>query len=398
MGKVGKISLFFCVCVLLFSSIIFATDEVDTNSSIDAENIPAEIGNILDIDNIMLISEYGENQSVEDETKYGDYFSSKDDVVIENDINGNVYIMGKNVNIYNNVINGNVFILAESVTINSNIQNSAYIIADNIKIAKDSQINDVYFMANSVEFEDESYVARESKIFASSVKLNGYMAGNAYINAENIDLEENAKIHGNLYYSGNLNSQENSIDGNVIHKESSVNITNTVNNSSIVKTKIVEIITSLITAFVIIGIIILLFDNRLDKNSQITVGKTIKSIFKGLGFIILIPIVSIAIMLTCVGAPISLIVLIIYILMFVIAIPVSVLEITNIVLKNKEITKGKRVLYATICFLIIKIIRIIPVLGSIVTFCLVTFGFEQIIKFIFKKDSNVEKEEIIVEK
>lgn len=391
--------MIFAILVLLFSNIIFATDVVNTNT-LNSENVLDGTENNLDSDDdIMLISENGETQSVENEIKYGDYFGLEDDVEIENDISGNVYIMGKNVNISSNVIEGNVFIIAETVTINSYIQNSAYIIANNIKISNDSEINDVYFIANNVEFGEESYVARESKILASTVKLNGYMAGNAYIGAEeNIDFGENAKIHGNLYYSGNLNSQENSIDGNMIHKESSVNITNTVNNSSIVKTKIVEIITSLITAFVIIGIIILLFDNRLDKNSQITVGKTIKSIFKGLGFIILIPIVSIAIMLTCVGAPISLIVLIIYILMFVIAIPVSVLEITNIVLKNKEITKGKRVLYATICFLIIKIIRIIPVLGSIVTFCLVTFGFEQIIKFIFKKDSNVEKEEIIVEK
>lgn len=390
--------MIFAILVLLFSNIIFATDVVDTNSLNSEDVLDGTENNLDSDDDIMLISENGETQSVENEIKYGDYFGLEDDVEIENDISGNVYIMGKNVNISSNVIEGNVFIIAETVTINSYIQNSAYIIANNIKISNDSEINDVYFIANNVEFGEESYVARESKILASTVKLNGYMAGNAYIGAEeNIDLGENATIYGNLYYSGTLNSQEDSVYGDVIKKEINVD-DEKVDTTSTIKSEIFNILTSLITAFVIIGIIILLFDNRLDKNPQITVGTAIKNIFKGLGFIILIPIVSVAIMITGIGAPVSLIALIIYILMFVIAIPVSALEITNIVLKNKEITKGKRVLYATICYLIIKIIGKIPVIGSIITFCLVTFGFEQIIKFIFKKDSNVENEEIIVEK
>jgi hypothetical protein len=413
MKKLKKLCVLLIVFFMLISNIALATSENTTQTPIEPrgttseelvdsdeiEQTPIEPrDSISEEDDLDLISLDDESMPIiEDETeiKVGDFYKISDESVsLTRNVDGNVYIIAKDVEISSNMIYGNIFIIAESVNITSDITGSAYIIAKNIVI-NDGGMSDAYFIANNVKLNENSYVSRDVKILADSLTIDGSIYGSLYSSVENIEVGNYGYIQSDFYYSGELSyANENQI-GNVI-KQDKVVIVNDTNQDNGIKDEILSIITKAVTALFIIGIILLVSNKKM--NTEITPSSVIKKVLLGILYVVLIPIVSVLCMLTVVGLPVGLIILILYVLMFIVCIPVASISITEVALKNKDTSNVKKWLIATLIYVVIAILQKIPVIGTIVTIILGTYGISLIMKLIFKKtkSNNKNQEEEVI--
>lgn len=388
-----KIGLIVVILIVLLGStlVALATDDLDVRTSINVNDLVgeneqedlADEENLADEEDLVNEEDYIFEENISDETASGDLFVIQDNISIKSSVDGNLYIMADNVDISGNV-DGNVFVFGKNVSINSKITGSAFILADSIKFIN-GEVRDVYFLANSINISEGTTISREAKMLADSISISGIITGDLYSKSEMITLTEGALITGKLVYSGELykssEDQIGSLEKYEVQEEE-------VEETSVIAGKLEKVLYKTITALFIIGLIVLVTRNK-KIEGKITVGDYIKGIFGGIIWIIVIPIIAAILMFTIIGFSFSIVLLIIYVLMFFVAIPIMSLQVSAYILNIKN--KDSRVLLwllAVIIYCVIAILREIPNL-EIITFIVGTYGFNLIIKTLFsKKEKN----------
>ena len=424
MKKKVKLLIGLTMIVLLIATMSFATTEnVDntvttaetetaTDSAeptedslfIDSEEEPAVVDDeegedaiddsytYVDDDEEFLDEDFVEDENEDSEYEENDIFLCQDEVTLDKTIDGNVYIMAKKVTINSKEIAGNVFILAEDVYINSQIDVAAYIAAKNIEL-KESTMYDAYFAGESVIIDEESLIYRDARITAESVTINGTVDRYLYSMAQKTTI--NGVVDGKLYYSGELNEGDNA---SIIAKEEISEPAVEVSKKAVVGSVISTIITKIVTAAVIILLIITFIKSSLviktkNENGQTTYynkKSNIKDIpmalLKGLAALIAIPVISIICMITVVGAPVGLLILALYIITLFIITPIACFEFAKM-LNFETNTENKLKLFVGVCavliYVIVTIVKLIPVLGGIIALLVVLYGLGKIVDFIF---------------
>lgn len=376
-----KILLVSILLITLFAStIVFATDDLEVKSSVNVNDVVGEDVNYDDL--VMPISE-----EIEEPIKRGDLFILQDNASINNDVDGNVYVMADNVEIEGN-IDGNVFAMGTNVTIKSNISGSVFALAENVNFVC-GEAKDVYFFGNDIALFDEAVISREAKMMAEKIRISGAIKGDLYSESENIKVTDGAIIEGKLSYSGTLDKANDKQIGKLEkHEMPKIEIT----KKDIFVAKAESVLMQTVTAFCIIGLIIGITKNS-NMEAKITLADVIKGIIAGISWITIIPILLIFLMITIIGLPFALILLMVYILMFFVAIPAMSLQLAVCILKAKN--KESKVLewfLAVLIYCALAILRTVPTLGVAITMLTGTYGFNLILKTAFaKKKSNIEQ-------
>lgn len=369
-----KVLLLLILLITLFTStIVFATDDLEVKSNVNVNDVVGEEDANYD-DLVMPISE-----EVKVPVKRGDLFIIEEEANIDNDVDGNVYVLADNVVIRGNV-DGNVFALGNNVHIRSNISGSIFALAENVDFVC-GEAKDVYFFANNIALFNEAVVSREAKMMGKEISISGAIKGDLYSESKRVRVTDGAIIEGTLSYSGTLDkANDNQIGTIEKHEVKKVEIT----KKDIFIAKAETILTKTITALILIGLIVLISDKKID--GKLTIADVVKGIIAGSLWIIGIPLILFILMLTIIGLPVSVILLILYIIMFFVAIPALSLQISAYILKarNKE-SKILLWLLAVVIYCAIAILRTIPTLGVIVTILVGTYGFNLIIKTLFSK-------------
>lgn len=331
-----------------------------------------------------------------------DVFVCEDQVSYTENVNGNVYIIGKDVEISSLWINGNVFVIAENVTVRGNINGSLYVIGENINIDTEA-IYTVYALGKNVTVDPVANIFNDLKVAAKELNIEGNVYRELDAGTEKIFVNENSQVisKGNVYYSEECNDNGNLLSGiNVVKTEKRDEVANEVKNALTVATVKSQII-NIISIIVVIAVIYLLIKNKNIENSELSSSLVLKNI--GIGFIslIIVPIICIILLCTLIGIPLSVILILLYILALYISIPVASLSISNWVYNQlKSSNKWLMIVYAICVYIVIELISLIPVIGSIVRFLIVLFGFGTLIKFIFpskNKEVTPKEEEVVKE-
>ena len=145
-------------------------------------------------------------------------------------------------------------------------------------------------------------------------------------------------------------------------------------------------IISISTSVLITLIFAFVFKNRNEENE-----KYVKNIFIGMLYLILTPIVAVLIMLTIIGLPVGLLILLLYILALLVTIPVAIVSIAQKAFKEPTILKV--VLLAVALIALFNGVLLVPFLGGLIEFLLNSYGFYKIIS-IFKAPKK-EKVEVV---
>ncbi len=364
-----------------------------TNNTNDVNNLNQVADNVLgepDVppqeDGVMPISDSIE---INDETEFANWVESDvylfDEKIVYNEsVNGNVYAMGKNVEVNSSIISGNLFVCGDNVIINADISGSLFICANKVTIK--SGANDAYIAADTVRFEDNSYIYRDVRVAASDVEVKGYIYRNLYSGADNISIASNgvAGVAGTIYYDGNLNVSDKSKIGNIVKIETPIKEKET----SVFDESIIDILSKVVSALVIIGILTLITRNKevVKKNENYVIDALV-----GLALMFLVPVIAIACMITIIGIPVGLLLIMVYIMLLFVSIYVAALKIAKVIMRgNSNVIKY---IVAIIIYVTFECIGMIPVAGGILKLIIIAYGFKTIMSLAFQKTATKEDKE-----
>jgi len=268
---------------------------------------------------------------------------------------------------YFGFISRDLHLTTEEALINGLIYRDSFITAKNI-ITKDSFINKGNFTITN----------------ANNLTFSGEISGNALINSKNITLKnkENdsnliCRISGNLSYSSN---EKIEIPEGIVLKEikySNYKNAHSKNILSNVLDYIFNIIGLLILAHIIYVLIHKFAPKYLDTVSNITGLNLLKYLGIGLGFLVLIPIISILLLVSNIGTILGVILLLIYILLIIIARVIFIISVATFA--KSKITKAINIyLYILAIDVILSLISLIPYIGFVISILVNLIGFGMI--------------------
>lgn len=372
-NKFKILSCIFLIAILI-SSVCFATDDAtiltDENS-----------GETTTSNNDMTTSQW-----IED-----DLYLCDENIVIEGIVDGNVFAIGNTVTVKAE-IGGDLFVMADSFTLDG-----GYIYSSIFGIANDIKINgiacDVYAMANNFTLEENGYIHRDLKLASQNVSINGTIRRNAYITSENIAFSElaNTYIYGNLTYNSNkeISIPENAVTGNVNFNKVDEEVAPSTASSII--SKLIDVGLLLLNTFIVTILAIWLTPNFIKKVSNMGIGKTLIALPIGLVALIVIPVISIVVLFTVIGIPLSCALLTIYFLLIAFATAFSSMAISGIMIKKSK-SKIKFVLLALASTIVIWALSLIPFVGGIVEFLILILGLGTVVSNFFRKVPSEVKE------
>lgn len=332
-----------------------------------------------------------------DSVIYDDVYQSGDDIILDESVSGNVYLFGNNVTISSGYIYGSVFVFANTITI-ENTFITGNIFAAGETITMNGTATDIYVAGSKFYLGEESEIYRDIRIASQKVDIKGYVSRNAYIGSDNILISDSAAIDGDLEYYSNseANIPAGVIYGNVnFVKEEAKTYTKT----NVGREYAVSLISKLVLTLVIATFIIFCMPKfvAIEKEQNVT-NKLLVSLGLGIATLILIPILSIILLITIIGAPVSAILMMVYVLLFLIASSItSIVATTYIVDKIKPESNSK--LYflgiTALVTIVMWIITKIPYIGFAGSCIFGLVGIGLVISYMFRRDKKVKGNEIV---
>ena len=293
---------------------------------------------------------------------------NKNNVLVDSDINGSTLISGFNINV-NNKIDGVALILGDTIDINSNIS-YAFIGGQDITI--NGKITDAFIVGDNIVLNESSNIERDIIIYGNNVQISGLINRNVEITAKNIKIDS-VQIAGNIkLYSEHIEFTDNSaIMGDISYNDTAeVIISENLNNNNIIiyedtksnediLNQIKNIIIKILNVIILFVFSYLLFPklySKLIKEKH----KATEILTKGVIGFLLIPIISIALILSSIGTAVGIISIILYIIIIYIA-PI----IVGCYIGNKYLNKyiKKENISYLLGVLLVKICTYIPIIG-----------------------------------
>lgn len=281
-------------------------------------------------------------------------------ITINGRINGDIVVSGGNILVDNgSIINGNLIAGGGMVTMNGNIKGGIKCMAGELIL--------------------NGMVGKRAECKGGNITINGIINGKSVLAAENITIGEKAAFYQDVRYwnrSEKLEMKTAQKKGNIMFDP-----TLQLNNEKWLYlgfASVLGLIWYLAVVYMFILIIQYFFGRVMSKASEVAYSHTVRSIGYGFLYFIAIPIVVFLLVITVIGIPVAILLLLAYITLALLA-----TVITSVVIANRIKKTGSYkwntwwIANAAIgIFIILKLIYLIPVLGWIlmpVITCLV-FG------------------------
>ena len=334
-----KLSIFLIILITLITIPTFVNAE---NNLLVNENVNAR----EKIDNTSFVA--GNTIKMSSEVD-GINFVAGNDISLSSK-QDHLFAAGNVINL-ENVITKDAFIAGSKVTITSSTVRNLYVAADKIKINSD--------------------ISKNASLAGNKVTINAKIDGNVYIAAQEIIIKEETIINGTLEYPSD--AKINIPNTAYIGKLKTYKSSSTPSKKSIIISTITERIYAFLS-MAIIGIILLTIVKPFFKkieNITLSPEEILKQSLTGLLVLIVTPITALILICTVFGIPISIISLLIYgLLIYLSVIPTSYF-IGKSILKDK-IKNDYSILL--ISLLVIYILKLIPVIGPLMTFISLVLG------------------------
>jgi cytoskeletal protein CcmA (bactofilin family) len=336
-------------------------------------------------DSFTLSEEYGKNLYLTnnivtiDSNLYGDLFafSEKMDVnaLVQQDLNAVAGMFD-----LKGTIGSDLRLVASSAKIDGTVFGEVMILGDYVEFTNNSQIGGpVNINANTViidgDFKDNL------NINADKVIINGIVEGNAVIYSTSLELGPNAKILGDFSSTRSIDGMSSKVGG-IITKMNGREDPN--NFTSVTFRKI----WMFITLFLIGAVLVLVARKFTNKSVEKMSKRFFLSLLFGFLALLITPFIAVALLFTVVGIPISIILVLIYILAIILSLGLGSLFIGKLLVRiaNK---KNKDVWIALLIgTLFIALISLIPIVLCIIIILLMFTAIGAGLIAIFGKDKK----------
>ncbi|MBQ6324263.1 MAG: hypothetical protein IJI22_05485 [Bacilli bacterium] len=309
-----------------------------------------------------------------------DNFYSGDDLLIEKNIDSTTFMAGRDVEISSEIngasfIAGNnlklashqdhIFAAGRNINLESLVTKDAFLAGQTITI-ETSEIRDLYAAGETIRID--SNIGRNANLAGGTVTINSEIAGDVTVAADTIKIGNEAVITGTLKYpdTANINIAETAQVGN---KE-------TYKGVEVEKPSFADVFKTHLTSFLsllLIGLLLLWKSKTFNKIEKLEQGvdNVFKNVGKGFLFLIALPAGAILLLITVIGIPLSLISLVAYIVLIYLSTIAAAYYLGNTLLKEKVTNKY---ILLTLSLLGIYILKLIPVVGSLVGFIALCLG------------------------
>lgn len=312
-------------------------------------------GNFFEAGNIATVSS----------VKAKDVFAAGNRVVVSSsDVTGNIFAAGNNVEVSGSDAKADIVAAGQIVTVKSDNVDGNIIAAGQMISVYDSECASVIAAAASVNYENS--IADEVVLSGQVITFNGTVNGDVKISGDDVVIGENAVIKGTLTVNS-AKEAEISDAASVAHYKY-----NQVDNESLDKAKQVSVFANLVSdivsraywipAMALIGLILsLVFAKQLDDAKELIRKKPVKMVVTGVLTWMLTPVAIILALVTIIGAPLAAILGIVYVFMLLLG-----LAFAGASLGRMVFPKLNPILASVIGVSILQLVRIIPVVGTIV--------------------------------
>ena len=304
------------------------------------------------------------------------------DVTNKADVNGISFVAGDKVTLEGKAPYG--FYGGNTVDVNEKITTDAFIAGRYITLTNNAFIGRDAFLAAST-IKVKSIIGRDLRAGAETIDLSGAtIKGDAYIDAENLILDDNTRVLGKLTYSKGTKVtglNKNNIKNIVITKEKVKQEKK--DTATIILEKIVDTIFAIITAFITMVAILWLLpklDKKLTKE-EIKASIIAKKSLIGLGVFFIVPIVALFAVFTGLFTPISLMTVAVYAIALYIA-SLFVYYIVGNAIDKKWMKKKNKYLSLLVGITVVKIVSLIPVLGGLIGLVVFLYGLGLVFNYI----------------
>lgn len=319
-----------------------------------------------------------------------DVYEFEEQITLNQVIDGNVYVMARDLKISQATIAGNVYAMAETIEIeNSAISGSLYLMGETIRLS--GSASDAYIMGANVALDEDCVIMRSARILADQLKMNGTIKRNLYTTIDDLNIGDTANIDGELsYYSAQRgNISEMAKVGNVQFSEIEEEEQEYEKTAEDYLLDIAKMAFKTLLVSLIIVCVVTKFKKLPRKKA---VPDLLVEMCKGIGVLILVPIVSIALIFSMIGTAVGVSLLAIYSVLLYIAIALVSTEIAYRILtikkKEQEMKNSIIIGLAILISALIGVIGFIPEIGGGIKFLFVLMGLGFLIDMIFKKVKN----------
>lgn len=317
----------------------------------------------------------------------------------ENYKQNDVYLTGDDITI-DYIVDGNLFVIANSVTINAQIGGDAFICANTVNISEEGYIlNNLFTLAKDINIKGvvydlytlsqntniDGYIYRDMKASTGNLNIAGIIGRNAFVNCSNINFSDNSTsddgstITSKGRIAGNLNySSENEFDISNENVQGTINYTKKIANKTSNK-NISDYIMSAISFIITVILIALICKWLAPKFSKECNTLLTKNTWGTLAYGILTPIILvvafIALLVLNITSSFALLLIPLFILLLLLGTSIFVIAFNNIICEKFKFEKTTQH-YASLAVsaLVLWIIKLIPVVGSLVSFVASLFG------------------------
>ena len=294
-------------------------------------------------------------------------------------------------------IDGVSFVAGNVLTLEGSSTYGAF--AGNTITVKERVEKDLFIAGNGISLTEEAFVGRDAYIAGNAIKISGTIErnlnvggsavnlsgakikGDAYVASEVVVLDENTVIDGKLTYNedASISGLDKATVGTVKTKK--------MNKAEVVKPRFIDsiyaFVISLVAAYIVMLVLFYLIPKSKEKLDLLKFdgGTIFKTLLIGLGVLFLLPIVAIFALLTGFLTPLAFIAIMVYLVSVYLAELLSCYVVGNL-LTTKMIKKDNVYLALAIGILLLKLLSLIPTLGSFVTLIALLYGLGLVFDFI----------------
>ena len=313
-----------------------------------------------------------------------DNFFAEENVEIEKKVNSTSFVAGNSINMSSevdgiNFVAGNnislsttqdhLFVAGNNINLENITTKDAFLAGSNISI-QPSTIRDLYVAGETIRID--SNITRNAYLAGNQITINSKIDGDVTVASENIRIGKEAEITGTLKYPKDANisiSNTAKVAKKKTYKGSS--------NIVITRETIVELIKDFIIsllAMIVMSVVVLKLNKKEFKyieKMEKDITTVSKTIIKGLGTLVFLPMVAIMVMITTIGIPLSIISLILYVILIYLSSIPAAFYLGKWILKDK-IKNDYYLLIISI--IVIYLLKLLPVIGSIFMTLIILLG------------------------
>jgi len=319
------------------------------------------------IDSMLFAS--GSNVDIAGEIN-GDLYCAGQSITITGKVMGDVICAGQTISI-TGIVEGDVRLAAQTVTVGGKVNQSASIFAQNVSLENGSFIaRDVLGGASSVS--SNGIIQRDLAIGATSVQVYNQVGRNIKGEIENLSLNPNAKVGGNIEY---ISKNQPVVNGGatVVGK---VNVTQPKQDKNFpfalpIAVSVLAALYVFVSLLIVILALSVMMPKILNESAERAIGKPVKTAVVGFLGVLLAPVLIIALTLTIVGIPLATLLLLSWLIIAMLSGPFFGYLIGKIILKKSTTSPF---LIALVGGSVLLALYFVPIIGAIALVCVYVFG------------------------